>query len=253
MSLLTAQLGKIPVSAGSDEPGDIANLLFWLKADSLALADGAAIDTWEDSGANNWDATAAGTERPTLQTNEINGNPVVRFDGTNDYMKITSLATGGVATLTVYAVVKMAVPGSQIIILQQFDPWYNQTGGWVINVKTTAKPEIGHFGNVGLSVNDGTIDLADGTPKVIRCLFDMSLATNEVAAWINGSSATGTYSFNSNNTTSGFGTNTLGIGGTPGGGQVLTGDIAEIAVWTRALTAGEVTSMDSYFTTKYGL
>lgn len=74
-------------------PGGVnRDLTLWLKANDLALTDGASVTTWPDAAFGTaWlqatAATATG-EQPTYRdnaTNNINGNPVVEFDG-NDSM-----------------------------------------------------------------------------------------------------------------------------------------------------------------------
>lgn len=73
----------------------------------FSQADASAVSTWEDRTSSNNDATQDVTDRqPTYETNELNGNAVVRFDGSNDFLSYsTSLFTytGGA---TVFAVVK---------------------------------------------------------------------------------------------------------------------------------------------------
>lgn len=74
---------------GFTGPGGVggANTLpVWLKADSLTLTDGAAITNWSDVSGNDNDATQSNTAyQPSYQTGEINGFPVVRFDGVDDF------------------------------------------------------------------------------------------------------------------------------------------------------------------------
>jgi hypothetical protein len=53
----------------------------------ITVADGTALSTWSDRSRTAISATQAnGTLQPTYQTNEINGQPVVSFDGTDDNM-----------------------------------------------------------------------------------------------------------------------------------------------------------------------
>jgi hypothetical protein len=77
-------------------PLQISGLLMWYKADSLGLNDGDSIATWADSGTRGANATQtiAGS-KPIYKTNIINGKPVVRFDGTDDYLNITSASFTG--------------------------------------------------------------------------------------------------------------------------------------------------------------
>jgi hypothetical protein len=261
VGLAVGYLGEVTLGEGGEEapaggitdPTDIADLLLWLDADDIAQSDNTAVSAWADASGGSWSAAqASGTLQPTYQTNEINGHAVVRFDGSNDYLKITSFATGGGNTLTAYAVFKASTPGSEKVVLQHFDPWNSNTGGWMLTIKSSGKSGFGHKGNVGLSNADTTADTADGTTHIVRVLYDMTLSTNEVTAFVDGVSSTGTYANNNNNATA-FGTSNFGIGGTPGGGSPAAIDIAEIAIWSRALTTQENLDMVDYLQTKYGL
>ena len=86
--------------AGGDwTPSELGSsiLTAWFKADSISGSDGDGVSAWADSSGNGND-TSQGTaiRQPTLQTNELGGQPVVRFDGTNDI-----LSDGDIAALDV--------------------------------------------------------------------------------------------------------------------------------------------------------
>ncbi len=66
-------------------PGGVAGSDLWLKADTDA-----APALWEDQSGNDHDVTAVAGQQPVLETNSLNFNPVMDFDGTNDQM--TNLA-----------------------------------------------------------------------------------------------------------------------------------------------------------------
>ncbi|GAI04875.1 unnamed protein product, partial [marine sediment metagenome] len=65
--------------------GDNTTNLLWLRADDLSYSDNDPVSTWTDTSGNNYDATQAGTNRPFYKDNIVNGKPIVRFDGTEDY------------------------------------------------------------------------------------------------------------------------------------------------------------------------
>jgi len=70
-------------------PASIAGLQLWLDASQITgLNDGDAVGTWADLSGNGNDATqATGSKKPTFETNELNGRPVVRFDGVDDILQ----------------------------------------------------------------------------------------------------------------------------------------------------------------------
>jgi len=73
-------------------PDDLLGLKIWLKADAgVHDAGGGAVDLWADQSGNGNDAiqvTAA--DQPLLADAQLNGKPVVRFDGNNDGLYNTS-------------------------------------------------------------------------------------------------------------------------------------------------------------------
>ncbi len=89
-------------------PSDFTGLVAWLKADELGLSNGASVDTWtDDSGVLNH-ATASGSARPTFITNAVNGLPVLRFNGSSNYMEANGVATdlSSGTSMTILYVVK---------------------------------------------------------------------------------------------------------------------------------------------------
>lgn len=72
-----------------------AGLKLWLMADAIGgLADGASIQTWNDGSGQGNDLTQATSgKRPLYKTNIVNGLPVVRFDGIDDFLAIAFAAS----------------------------------------------------------------------------------------------------------------------------------------------------------------
>lgn len=75
-------------------PPYIPGCVLWLDASRITgVADGGAVATWSDeSGEGNDASQATADDQPTLQTYELNEKPVVRFDGTSDFLSIDALA-----------------------------------------------------------------------------------------------------------------------------------------------------------------
>jgi len=72
------------------------------------------VGAWEDKTANEDDVTQGTADnKPTLQTNELNGEPTLRFDGSNDYLQ-GAFTTGGALTqpFTLLAVAELTSTGS---------------------------------------------------------------------------------------------------------------------------------------------
>jgi hypothetical protein len=80
------------VEAGGQPTVAINNLLAWYKADAITgLADGDAVASWVDSTGNGHTAAqSTAGKKPVYKTSIINSLPVVRFDGVDDSMDISS-------------------------------------------------------------------------------------------------------------------------------------------------------------------
>lgn len=105
-------------------PTDVALLKLWLTTDALiGYADGDTISTWPDQSGNGYDLTA-GTA-PTYKVNQLNGRPIVRFDGVDDYLTGTTAMTNliNVAFGTVFVVFNVAaVPATKQLWTQTSTP-----------------------------------------------------------------------------------------------------------------------------------
>lgn len=89
---------------GQSTPDDLAGLELWFAADEGVTIDGAnKVSLWEDLSGNGHDASqAAGSLQPLWVEDELNGLPVVRMDGFNDFMTFSEVANAR----TVFWVIK---------------------------------------------------------------------------------------------------------------------------------------------------
>jgi hypothetical protein len=68
-------------------PADAGATMAFDARYKITVADGTALGTWSDRSRTAISATQAnGISQPTYETNEINGQPVVSFDGSNDQL-----------------------------------------------------------------------------------------------------------------------------------------------------------------------
>lgn len=98
--------GTVAGSASSFDPSSIAGLFLWLKADAITgKVDGDAVTAWADSSSAGNNTTSP---ELTYLTDEVNGNPAVRFTditNTNKSYAVTPSITAK-ANWTFFAVVK---------------------------------------------------------------------------------------------------------------------------------------------------
>lgn len=99
-------------------PRSISSLLLWLKADTgtwqdsgkttPAVSDGDVIGAWVDLSGNGNDTLQTTTaNKPLLKLNIVNGKPVIRFDGSDDFLSVAlDLNLSASDDLTIFLVTK---------------------------------------------------------------------------------------------------------------------------------------------------
>ena len=201
----------------------VADMAIWLRAEDLAVADGASVASWPDA----WQPSQAAvqsnpTDQPSFAIFGINGRPAVKFAG-GKYFQLPSVLTNAAAA-EIYAVL-VSVTNS---------PAANQ-GLWTFNTNgPTYYPTTGGgiqdaFGSTNSKALIGPLpDLR------IASIYNVAAATNLWRGRLNGpvkqELTTNTVRFVS---TPLLGRSTLGAS------EPFAGNIAEILVFNRVLTLDE--------------
>jgi hypothetical protein len=237
---LVRRIGDAEGAAGAFSPDDLAGLEGWWKADSLVLADGDPVATWTDSSGNGRDATqGTASLRPTYRTNVVNGLPIVRGDESDDSLVLPDFLTGFTAgTLFWVAKVGADPPGGDNSAPALFFGSHGSDEHWPW---TDGNIYYGFGSTVRHTVGDLATSLADA----FRVWANIS-AASDWRVYLNGSLEFSTI------------TNTVGFGTTPtmfraGTGARFRGDVAEILVYSRALSDTERQQVEDYLMDKYGL
>jgi hypothetical protein len=209
-------------------------------------ADGDTFTQWADKSAfaHNANPHGGATTRPTVQTNELNAYPVVRFDGVNDGLTINPY-TGLVnaAAVTVFAVAKLTATAGYPKLFgqaQSFDMFYStDTNSWRFNI----------FGQSATSTGAN-----DNAWHIHTVAFDGSQGTNATKFRYRRDKTANTLSFSGTVPTQIGSTSQLDIGfydiGTT---QFMQGDIAEFLIFTKVLTDNEIANVENYLSNKWGL
>lgn len=215
----------------SVSPSSVTGLIGWWKADALALADGDPVSTWTDSSSSANHGTQTLTARPTYKTNIINGYPVVRFDGTDDSLLITSINT----VRHYFIVVKWSGTNNLASVLGK-----------------QAAPIMFYGGATNGGVNE----------VIVHQSFSYSQVVNGTA-YSNGvlQASTATLYRNYNNfqiyevTTTASGPTFDRLGGITSGGNsyFINADVAEIITYNAVLSAANRQAIEHYLSTKYGI
>ncbi len=219
---------------------------------TYGASNGGEVTEWRDASGGNRNAVTVSGRGPTLVTNALGGDPVLRFDGSNDYLDLPAAFadfTGGM-TLFVVARPTSVQAGSKLLLLGNGAGQANVAlgrdgGGAGLQYFTTnASGSFGWFGTGN------------------------ALTTNEAALYTvlqpgGAAGATVQAKVSKNGTEVGSGSvyvppvvtrsaNYIGRSYWSGDGY-FGGDLAEIILYNRALSAVERAQVHDYLAQKYGL
>lgn len=212
----------------------------WVASASVGTS-GSAVSTWRDGSGGGCDLTVSGGS-PTLSATAVNGRPAVVFDGVDDSM--ASAGVGGLPTgntnRSMFAVVR-------------YDS--NGVGGftWGTNTNNAAFGlVVSSAGNAmvqrwGTSFDRESSTLVNGAGWLSHStIFNSSTGW---AMYVNGASVAGTSNLQTLATAAGdmvFGTE---IDGAP----FASLQVAELVVYSRALSESERIQLENYFHSRYGV
>jgi hypothetical protein len=221
-------------------PSAISGLKLWLEASAGITTNAAAkISTWADQSGNTNNATQSNTNRqPLYVTNALHGLSVVRFNGTNQYFSLPNFLNG-TTQAEAFVVLKAA---ADVAVGSNYRPLWT----------------LGGSGYGGLAYPDTSGNIVDdfgssshytignpAQPLDQYHVYEVAGQTNFWAAWINGELQ---YQTN-NNTYRTNATPTLGSGS----GYYFAGDVAEVVIFNRTLSANERDTVNGYLNGKYAV
>jgi hypothetical protein len=240
-------------------PADVTGLRLWLKADAITgLSDGAAVGTWSDSSGLGNDATeGTGGFQPTYQTNEVNGLPCVRFDGTDDRLSIVGTnmlaASNNAAGFTAFAYVNLS---SQSNASRDIYSISNGVDGTAVRIKFGQRAvTLGEWSMSGRRLDADTAQNLVGNQtqtgwQLITVVSDWANSDAFIYRGENLETSTTTW-LTSGNTSA---TNALAarVACAPSGGsEFWIGDIAELVVYDNAVSDIDRLNLWAYFQAKY--
>ncbi len=253
MCLAFSALGFVPVVALA-QPA--AGLRLHLRADQIPGAtNGSLVSTWPDLSGNGNNATAAGTDRPTFQTNVVNGSPAVHFDGT-DQLAIPAIDLTGTTGVDLFIVYRTSTTASNTLFENSTNYNTSTTAFGIGDNDLTCPNCLGGVtvnlrGNVGYNQISAAQRITSF--KLVEGLFNKALTSGEAQLRIGGVPiARASATFDANNTNA-FGNNPSFIGNRAGltsGG--LIGDIVQILLYDRILSAAERQQIEQEVASRLG-
>ncbi len=247
-----------PVAYWVEESGALLNpvtsgLQLWLKADALSHASGTALVSWADSSGNGRLASQAdSSKQPVYRTEGVNGQPYVRFDGSDDAMEVPFEAFFNSEEFTVFTVAKHSATGGDLPILSSdavgYSLIYDVSSGSNGKARATWKESSStdFIDTVAASIRNTDAFILTYTMKDTSEPADAQSDTAKL--FINGDEkATQTSGVDYIPNTSA----NLKIG--EKSGDFFQGDIYEILIYNRALTISERENVEGYLSYKYGI
>jgi len=221
--------GSLPFS-----PRNISGLALWLRADKgVTIATG--VSSWADQSGNGNTATqATGSAQPTRNASDASYNNQATL----------SFASAASQFLATGATPSLSQPFSIVVV-------GNDSGAAAIQALADDKAATLYFANNGSGhyylsggLNVTTNAAASNTPKVLIATINgasttirLSAATPDVTGNIGAATLTGVSIGCIGNGVSGF----------------LNGKIAEVAVYSKALSVAEVAAINNYANKRYGI
>lgn len=222
-------------------PTNISGCQLWLKADAGITKDGSNyVSVWADQSGNGNDASqGTGTNQPLWVDATLNGKPVIRFDGNDNYLVTNDFTLN--QPNTVFVVYKVNnTSGQHAIITNKYD---NLLLGSHLGINATATLV---YINAGIYTGIGVNSYIKSFPTTYfmnSCIFN----SPNSALYENGTSkASGNVGTDSNN---GFTIGCFRVGNY----AYLDGDIAEIIIYNTALGTTDRQTVENYLNYKYNI
>lgn len=242
--------------ASGFNPKQIANLGLWLDADdaSTITTVSGGVSEWRDkSGSGRVFSQGTANNRPTVATNVFGTKPAIRFDGSNDTLKSTADAASLLFPATCFIVANKPVStsdGGLFTHIKTGADSYNSGDAWVLSTNTNSAA-IRVLGATSTTLFPGvgaTATLLGKFLVSLRLATNSGVLKNRTAGLSNTDSS---FSFSATPSNNGCGVGFLSALSTDV--HYLAGDIAEVLIYSRALSASEESSVEKYLAKKYGL
>jgi hypothetical protein len=240
----------------------VAGYKLWLDATdaSSITAVGGAVSQWNDKSGNASNFTqGTGANQPTTGSRTINSKNVIDFDGTNDFLSCPSstglfkylhTSTGG--TTFVVAIVDDTAASKGLFGSSQFA---SAEIGACLQITSAEKTELAIVkGGSSVAVAFDVNILTAGSAFYLSNKWDGGNATasNRLKESLNGTAFAGNNAVTNTPSTSNS-TYDMAVGAVGSGTSPWNGGIGEVIFYEGILSAGDITSVQSYLASKWGI
>lgn len=216
------------------DPSAVSGLQFWARSDQGITKDGSdLVSQWNDISGNARHLTEA-TNKPLWVDTLINGYPAIRFDGSNDVLTSTSFSLS--QPMTVFIVCKIVTHTNLDGI------WFGNAGSAPGIFMRSSPSVVIHDTSTGSEISRNST----AAYELFKAIFN---GTSSTLAVNNGSDAATGSSYTSS-LTAGF---AVGSWGAAAGSRFGNIEVAEIAIYNSAITGANLTALNAYFGSRYGI
>jgi autotransporter-associated beta strand protein len=233
-------------------PDELDGLVLWLHADGLVSADGASVDTWTDaSGRGNHATQGTATQRPAFVANAVNGLPALRFQrSAAQQLFLPTSNFDGLSDFSDFSLVAMARWTGGV----RSGLFGGYRGSNLSNVGSSVFEIVDTGGGLRLRLPPG-IDMSAANAVTLNQwhLIGASMDSNAATARIFRDGAVIGEAGGLVGTTSLANYERVPVGSSHDDTRTFGGEIAEIVLYNRSLTAPERMAVERYLAIKYGL
>ena len=223
-----------------------SGLILWLRGDNSVTTAGSNVTSWSDVSGSGNTATGVSSHYPTLVTDAINGLPAVSFaSGSSQYLQLPTIANLSAGGASVFAVVNPASVTAGARVLDCGN------GAASDNLELQLTSSTG----AALYVYDGGTSSSVTGPSALtlnnwQLLEGIDTGSSTATLYTNGVQQAQNASMQNLQSVS-RADNYVGQGSA--GGNYFNGQLAELLVYNRNLSASEQASVEGYLENKYFL
>lgn len=239
VSALYAGATKVWPPAAPFSPSSVAGLRGWWKADAITgISDGGLVASWPDSSGSGATASQPFDLKPTYETGELNGQPVVRFGGGSDkaLRADTAYPNGPETVFAVFRPNSAGVTGTNTIRGGEVQTMSVRLVNGRLDITSAGTAVIGQ-GTTVLTANAAIVAAFAMTPGSSWAVYRNGA--------LDGSGST-PHSYGPRSTS------TLGASGIFGQ-ERFEGDLAEFLSYSGVLSSADRNAVTAYLGAKYGI
>lgn len=227
-----------------NDPTDIAGCQLWLDAGQEAYSDDDPVNTWHDQSGNSRDYTAG--DAPTFKENIVNSLPIIRFNGSSDYLKKAGFVwTSG--PFTVFFVLSETTYTNYPAFMGEYSD--NVTHGWFVFASNDSGNHKAAIGKAGVIHSFSDLVVTNTFQILTFRSPGIDGGDIDVDVWRNNDPASATLTLTTISTPA----NSCIGAAREGTFDRFNGDIAEIIIYNLELTESNRIAVEQYLSKKYDI